>query len=189
MIALVQIDHRETVGGRRDRVPPSELGARRTVGDRLPDQLAGIGARLQQADRVAGDLAPVVALDAAPQTRDELRALLGGIGPPDGDRHAATVIDVDTVGLDVLLAEDARPVAHPELPVVPRTRDDVTVEVALRHAVPLVRAGVVDRVNATRRPHDADALPIDLDHLHRALAQIGEMGDRLMSDVRHGQVP
>ncbi|MEZ5294713.1 MAG: hypothetical protein R2697_00120 [Ilumatobacteraceae bacterium] len=53
VVALVLVDHAEAVGERGDRVPPPELGARRTVGDRFPDQFAGVGVGAQQPDDVA----------------------------------------------------------------------------------------------------------------------------------------
>ena len=64
LVAVVEVDHRQAVGGRRDRVTPAELGARRAVGDGLPDQLARVGVGPQQPDDVPGDLAHVVVLDA-----------------------------------------------------------------------------------------------------------------------------
>jgi hypothetical protein len=50
------------------------------VGDRLPDQLAGVGVGLQQPHDVTGDLAGVVAFDAPPQAGEQLRAELPGSG-------------------------------------------------------------------------------------------------------------
>ena len=52
---------------------PAELGARRAVGDGLPDQLARVGVGPQQPDDVARHLADVVALDAPAQAGQQRR--------------------------------------------------------------------------------------------------------------------
>ena len=57
-------DHREAVGGGGDRVAPTVLGARRPMGDRLPNDFGRVGVGLQETDDVAADLSDVVALDA-----------------------------------------------------------------------------------------------------------------------------
>ena len=74
-------------------MPPPELGARRAVLHRLPDELAGIGIGLQQPHDVAADLTDVVVLDAAAQARQQPRPRGLGVGPPQGDLHGAVVVD------------------------------------------------------------------------------------------------
>ena len=74
MVSFVEIDHRQAVGGRSDRMSPPELGTRRAVLHCLPDQFAGVGVGLQQSNHVAADLADVVVLDAAAQAGQEARA-------------------------------------------------------------------------------------------------------------------
>lgn len=87
------------------------------------------------------------------------------------------VVDVDPVCLDGLLALDACAVGNPELPVGPGAREQVTVELPLRQSVSLVRAGVVEGVNTARRSDETDASAVDLDHLHRAVGDVVEVGD------------
>ena len=67
LVALVEVDHGQAIGGRGDRVAPAEVGPRGAVVHRLPDQFAGVGVGLQQPDHVAADLTDVVALDSAAQ--------------------------------------------------------------------------------------------------------------------------
>ena len=151
---------------------PAELGARRPVGDRLPDQLAGIRVGLQQADHVARDLPRVVVLDAAAEAGQQLRTQRRRIGPVDRHPNRSVVGHVDVVHPHGFLTLHAHTVGHPELPVVPRARDEVAVELALREAVALVRTRVIDGVQAISRANQTHPMAVDLDHLHRADRQV-----------------
>lgn len=176
LIALVEIDHRQAVGRRGDGVPPAELGARRAVGHGLPDQLAGVGTGLEEADDVAGDLAGVVAFDPPAEAGEQLRPLGGRIGLDERHRDRPVVADVDVVAAHVLLAEHARAVADAELPVVPGARQQVALQLALGEAVPLVRAGVIDGEDALARADEAQPSAVDADHLHRRDGEVVDVG-------------
>ena len=86
LVAVVPVSHRQAVGERGDRVAPAELGPRRAVGDRLPDQLARIGVGAQQPHDVARHLADVVLGDAAPQAGQQLRPQHVRVGSLDASR-------------------------------------------------------------------------------------------------------
>ena len=87
LVPLVQVDHRQTVGGRGDGMAPAELRSRRAVGDRLPDEFTGVLARLQEPHDVARHLAGVVALDAAAQADPRPLAHDRGVGSVDRHPH------------------------------------------------------------------------------------------------------
>ena len=93
------------------------------------------------------------------------------------DAERAVVGDVDGVGAHVLLTEHAAAVADAELPVVPRAGEQFAVELAGGQPVALVRAGVVEGVDAARRVHQAQPAPVDLDQLERADRNVGEVAD------------
>jgi hypothetical protein len=99
------------------------------------------------------------------------------VGPVDRHPHVAHRIDVDIVDGDALLPLHTRTVRDPELPVVPRAGEQLAVELALGEAVALVGAGVVDGVDTAGRAHEAHAMAVDLDHLHRTGGEVGEVGD------------
>ena len=132
----------------------------------------GLVSARQQPDHVARHLPDVVVLDAAAEAGQQSGAHLGGGRFVDRDGDRPVVADGDRVGAHVLLAEHARAVVDAELPVVPRARQQVTVERALRQAVPLVRAGVVQGVDAAGGAHQADAPTVHTGHAHRADRQI-----------------
>ncbi len=145
------------------------------MGDRLPDQLAGVGVGLEESDDVACDLARVLAFDPLPQAGEQLRPALSGVGPVDRHLHGTVIGDRDVMGLDAFLALHADTIGDPELPVVPRAGEQVAVELALGEAVALVGTGVVDRVHAVAGAHEAHAVAIDLDHPHGADGEVVEV--------------
>ena len=156
---------------------PAELGARGTVGDGLPDQFAGVGAGLQQSDDVACDLAGVVPVDSTAQADERAGPDHFGIRACDRHPDVAGVVDIDSMNGHPLLALHARAIGDAELPVVPRAGEQVAVQLALGQAVALVRAGVVDGVDPTGRADEADTMAVDLDHAHRPVREIVEVGD------------
>ena len=159
-------------------MPPPEVGTRRAVGDRLPDQLAGVGVGAQQPHDVARHLADVVLVDRrCRRLASSCGRSSSGCRLDERDADRAVVGDVDGVRAHVLLAEHAAAVADAELPVVPRTGEQLAVELAGRQAVALVRAGVVEGVDAGRGVDHAQPAPVDLDQLHRADRELGEVAD------------
>ena len=147
---------------------PAELGSWCAVGDRLPDQLARIGVGLQEPHDVSGDLAGVVPLDPASEAGEQLRSQLGRVRSVDGDLHGAVGSHGHRMRPDRLLALDTGTVGHPELPVVPGAGEQVAVEFTLRQSVALVGAGVIEGVESVGGSHEADAVAVDLEHLHGA---------------------
>jgi len=155
-------------------VTPSEVSTRRTVRDGFPHELARVSVGAQQAHDVARDLADEVALDPAAQACHELRTLGHRVGIVQLDAQRAVVTHPHRVVAHVLLTENAGAVVDPELPVVPGTRQHVAVEDALRQAVALVRAGVVEGVHTVRRPHEAQPPPVRPDETHRPVGEVVE---------------
>ena len=133
----------------------------------------GSAARLQEADDVACDLARVLVGDPAAQACDQARSRCGGVGPRDGDAHAAVGRHLDRMRLDAFLTLHAHAIGHPELPVVPGTGEQLAVELTLGQAVALVGTGMVDGVEAALGAHDAHSVPVDLDHAHGADRDVG----------------
>ena len=55
---------------------------------------------------------------------------------------------------------------------MPGARQQVAVEIALRQAVALVRAGVVDGEHAIAGPHETETVAVDAHHLHGADGEV-----------------
>ena len=157
---------------------PTELGPRRSVVDRLPHQLAGVGVGAQQAHHVARHLPDALVHDPVAQARHQAWPLGVRVGAAELDAQRAVGAHFDGVGAHALLAEHALAGRHVELPVVPRAGQQVTGELALTQPVALVRAGLVEGVDAGARAHEQQA-PLavavgHLDQLHRRRLEVGQ---------------
>ena len=178
LVTLVELDHRQAVDGGGDGVAPTELGPRRSVVDRLPHQLAGVGVGAQQAHHVARHLPDALVHDPVAQARHQARPLGARVGAAELDAQRAVGAHLDGVGAHALLAEHALAGRHVELPVVPRAGQQVAGELALAQPVALVRARLVEGVHAGARAHEQQA-PValavgHLDQLHRRRLEVGQ---------------
>ena len=129
LVAVVAVGHRQAVGERGDRVPPAELGTRRAVGDRLPDQLARVGVGAAAAarrratsgrcspwrSRAAGWRAAAVAARRVPGSTSETLIV------PSSATSTACVRTSSSPSTHATVAD-------PELPVVPRAGEQLAVE-------------------------------------------------------------
>ena len=160
-------------------MPPSELGTRGTESDGFPNQFTGIGAGLEQPNHIARDLPVVVALDSPAKADDQLRAELLWIWSIDLNTYASLLVDLDVMNADRFLAKNTCSVSDAELPVVPLTGDEFTVQLALGQPVTLMGACMVDGVDTTTGAGETDSVPVDFDHFHSAFRQVIETGDRI----------
>ena len=73
---------------------------------------------------------------------------------------------------------------------MPGARQQVAVEITLRQAVPLVRAGVVDGEHALAGTHEAETMAVDVHHLHGADGEGVQMSNEVSdfgAHVAHGK--
>ena len=161
----------EAVDGSGHGVPDAPLLSRQGVLEANPCDRFGHGVVGQETDRVAGDLADIVVLDTASQTRPETFSFLGGGRLFDGHVHL-TVLDLHCVTRDVFFAHHTLASVDPEFPVVPLARDELSVQRARHQAVPLVGAGVVNGVNPGRGANHGNAALADLHHFHLTFTEV-----------------
>ena len=176
VVAVELVDRRDAIGGHRQRVCPSLLGARGRSTDCLPDDVDRFGAGAHHAQTVTGDLPVVLLVDS---TVEACRCRSPHCPPgrlDNGDDHVVA-LERHLVRRHGLFTKDARSVADRELPVVPFTREQLTVEPARDQSVPLVRTCVVEGMEPGRRPHQHHTVTIDLDQLHRADLHVRLAGD------------